>query len=155
MNLSPYAHPSSSVPVVLTATRPWAVSTTMTTTTNGESEFPSDNISVNTTHANNTTITNLTDMSEYVLKFQFCPTNKKNTTDVAYTHYTILQTVHHHFPSITIYDNHSRTMNHFPRIKSYAAYLRPFNLHHVHENPLKNRPLMYPVFHQILSNVPL
>ena len=51
--------------------QPWAVSTAMTTTTNGESEFPSNDISVNTTHANNTTIMNPTDASEYILNSSF------------------------------------------------------------------------------------
>ena len=135
--------------------QPQAVSTTMTTATNGKSEFTSDDISVNTTHANNNTIMNPTEDSEFVLKFQFRPKNNKNTTDVAYTHYTLLQNIPHHFPKITIYDNHSRTMDHFPCIKSYMAYLRHFNLHHVRESSLKNRPPMYLVFHCILSNVSL
>ena len=131
MIFSPSIHPSSSIPVVLTATQSWAVSTTMTTTTNGESKFPSNDISVNTTHANNTTIMNPTDASEYILKFKFHPINKKSTTDVAYTHYTLLQKICHHFPEITIYDNCGRTMDHFPCIKSYAAYLQHINLCHV------------------------
>ena len=155
MIFSPYIHPCPSISLVSTATWSLAVSTTMTATTNGESEFSNDDISVNTTHANITTITNLTNVSEYVLKFQFLPTNKKNDTDVAYTPYAILQTIRHHFPKISIYHNCVRTLDNFPCIRSYAAYHRHFNLCHVQENPLKNRPPMYPVFHRILSNVPL
>ena len=150
-----YVRPSSSIPVVLTTTWPQAVSTTMTTAMSSESEFMSDNISANTTHANNTTIVNPTKASKFILKFQFTPKNNKNTTDVAYSHYTILQNICHHFPEITIYDNHGRTIDHFPHIKSYAACLCHFNLHHIRENSLKNWPLMYLVFHSILSSVPL
>ena len=118
MIISPYVHPSPPIPVVPTAMQPLAVSTTMTTRTNGETKFSNDNISVNTTHANNTTITNPTDASEYVLKFQFCPKNKKNNTDVAYTHYTL---------------SYKPFVITFPKLQSVTTMTEPWTILH-HQN---------------------
>ena len=114
-----------------------------------------DESSVATAIKENRNITYRNEAKEYVAKFTFQPTNSGNNTEVAKTHYKILQEIKDIYPEVKIYDNYNEEISEFPQLKSYAAYLRHFNLQFVKHNEKKNRKSLYLAFHRIVTPVSL
>ncbi|KAL7565868.1 hypothetical protein ACA910_007426 [Epithemia clementina (nom. ined.)] len=114
-----------------------------------------DNISVTTNNIENRTITNGNDVREYVVKFQFKPSASGNNTEVAKTHFAILQAINDIYPEVTIYDNYGNTLSNPLSLKRYDAYLRHFKLQFVRANEQKKRQSLYLAFHRIRSAVPI
>ena len=95
---------------------------------NDSMKVDSDEISIATAPAENRNITYSNEPNEYVAKFMFQPKNTGNNTDVAQTHYKILQKIKEIYPDVKVFDNYNKEIAEFPPLKSYVEYLRHFNL---------------------------
>jgi hypothetical protein len=115
----------------------------------------SDEISIATANAENRNIIYSNEPTEYVAKFQFQPKTSGKNADVAQTHYQLLQAIKEIYPEVKIFDNYNEEINQFPPLKSYAEYLRHFNLQFVKHNEKKNRQPQYLSFHRIITSVSL
>jgi hypothetical protein len=120
----------------------------------GTGENPDEN-SVATAEAENRNISYSKESKEYVAKFMFKPKNTGSNAEVATTHYKILQTIKQIYPDVKIFDNYNVELNKFSEMKSYAEYLRHFNLQFVKQNDKKNRKPLYLCFHRIITPVSL
>jgi hypothetical protein len=114
-----------------------------------------DDISVATATAENRNIVYTKEPKEYVAKFVFKPKNSETNTEVAKTHYKLLQAIKEIYPDVKIFDSYNEEINKFPTLKSYAEYLRHFNLQFVKQNEKKNRKSLYLCFHRIITPVSL
>lgn len=116
-----------------------------------------DNISINTAVTDNCSHNARDKIREYVVKFLFHPTDNKNNIFVAKTHYTILRAIFQIYSDshLKIFDNFGCSIDSFPTLRSYDAYLRHYRLHYINGNPSKNRKPLYMVVHCLHSPVPL
>ena len=114
-----------------------------------------DNTSVATDTAENRNISYANEPKEYIAIFLFQPKNSGNNTDVAQTHYKILQEIKSIYPEVQVFDNYNEEINEFPPLKNYAEYLRHFNLQFVKHNEKKNRKSLYLCFHRIVTPISL
>ena len=115
-----------------------------------------DDISVATaTTENRQQISYKGETKEYVLKFLFRPKGNSANTEVAKTHFAVLQAMKDIYPEIEVYDNFGGKMKSFPKLQSYEAYLRHFKLQFVKANDKKSQSSIYLAFHRIMSPVPI
>ncbi|KAL7574196.1 hypothetical protein ACA910_014871 [Epithemia clementina (nom. ined.)] len=103
----------------------------------------------------NRTIDQRGEVKEYVVKFLFKPTASGKNTEVASTHFAVLQAIQEIYPETTIFDNFGNTLSKIQALKSYDAYLRHFKLQYVKPNETKKRGAIYMCFHRIRSSVPI
>jgi hypothetical protein len=114
----------------------------------------SDDDSVATAVTGSKIIKNQGETKEYVVKFLFRPKKNGSNTEVARTHYSILDTIINTYPTgVTIFDNYGQRLRDFSTIKSYDSYLRHFQLQYAKPTIIKNRGTIYISHHRFHSSI--